>query len=579
MKRKNEAEDSGKKQKKVKYTWSYDERLLDLKGVKREMPLEQFFNILSREKNLKLFFKESEERSNKRRKGSQSLEKVICDTYGPKYTSCSISDFQMLIDITCSSLVNKENYRNVLRALNPLFIHGMYSTSQWSKEQNARNVFLTSFEEYHPFIDPVVRRLVQRDGTFQMSDESQALMKDSKDTVKEENLRTRIKISELVVRDLAKKLVSIILDQDEYGTFEWISSVQLYAGLSFGLRWIESIMITDLKVSDDPKWDKDFYIIQKGYAKAGKHVRKKLYNAAYQETNGDLEKMYDVETSTEQFDDMLEVDLSESRVKPVLFTELGISPTRLVEYIYQMRKMVTKGMEKRGFKGTNTLVYRSKVRNVYLGPAIAKLRELLGDSVQRSVLKSNRTHVLRKIYASLSYKTFGPPEVNPNSWYKEVLFHHNLTVSFSYDTIYIDTALAVGEGESLKSIVDRLVVDNRQMRELLGKQQLVIETLSSKLEESVRKMLEIDDLRKFDETKRSIVIDGIKLEKVHEKNLRPKGEEQKEEYINSLAADVLQSLRAQGFTHRLLKKAELVALGMSVRKAAKIIQLWKRDIV
>ena len=103
---------------------------MDLNGLRQEMPLDKFFEVLAREKNMKVFSSQQRIKTKAGQRGEMhAVLQLIGAVYGDEQDDCN-SAMMCIVDMLKSDYLTKGNHLKVFEHLNTLFDKSWFDDDQ-----------------------------------------------------------------------------------------------------------------------------------------------------------------------------------------------------------------------------------------------------------------------------------------------------------------------------------------------------------------------------------------------------------------------------------------------------------------
>ena len=450
----------GKEPKKTKPRPPLDLSKLDLTKWTKNMPLDKFFaDVVLHETNKKVFVAErNKPREGKRRNIIHSLLSLYELTYGKKIENC-VSDVDCIKDMLSSSLLTKENYLSVFESLSHVITEILFTPNDNKMEQNYRSKLLSVTTDSHAWFDNAHKASAK--GVFTQDKLSLELLATERKSKKITGLQNVAMYSEY---DLLTD-IDILRDTIEAKENNWEFAALTLIQLALCTRWVEAL-VCGFEVSKQEQYPPSHYIIQRAQAKESSAISKKYQKKfnEFMESGGDASKFGDALGDDEKDD--LEFVAKTVITKPVNFHEKKITPQFICDLIKAVRQeLVEEHFENvPGIDNDEDLQKwincdfiiespeaRAEFSRVLLGSSIRFITNLFGEN--SVVLKKNKTHSLRKLGASVSYRYYGGN--TPQSlWYMQILGHEDIQTSSFYMTLQVDFGVRMIDRETIEGVLE-----------------------------------------------------------------------------------------------------------------------------
>jgi hypothetical protein len=436
----------------------------DINDLTHTPTLVDFLNVLNRSANTNLFIKERDRvKGSKQRVSIPSIVSLISTFYYDILLDKHDSDVMCLRRLLASQeLVNEGNYIPILKSLSILCDKVLFTNDQMAIESNHRSQFLDAIASHEWFTDGK-RCIVKSSKIFVMGEDRALRLSSDRSSNMLASLEDVIEITDHTVYEVAFKLMKII---DDPSHLYWIHAAVQFVQLTVGSRWIEAILLSKFELSGVPQFDIDTNIVVRGLAKDGNKVKSKLCSqlkvAGKSGNHEEYERLVGV-TSDELQDGKVESTI----VKPVLQIN-GATP----KYIVGLVKLIRERVDKE-FGRLVTRADQFEVTKRFKQPTY-RLFAMLWSPANVARFK-NKTHIFRKIYASLTNRLYNGSN-NLNLWIMKVLSHDSLSTSFAYANVVVVPSPEL-QDMSIQEKVDHLkqtYLDITKSQSAMSKQMLVI---------------------------------------------------------------------------------------------------------
>jgi hypothetical protein len=458
----------------------FDRSQLNLFGLDyKDLPLDVFFSILTRPKNVKVFVKEREKgraaKTGTRRSTIFSILALEEIVYNTAVAGCN-TDLQCILHLLESDLVTKENYEDIYGALDKLITAVLYrqTAEDVKAEASKRSKFLDSMKKFE-WYRPVMRLGLLKDKIFVMNEKLTTILQSERKEKQLVKLVNIVKIDDYTMLKAVNKLIKIV--KGPKSSSQWLHAAVQLVQASVGSRWIEPLVVSKYELSTEPKYPADTYIVITGVAKKGskalREFKKKLGTEMERSTGDESNNvLIDLVDSSQQ--DLLDILPDVVIVKPVLFSEYGINPAYIIDLVAQIRKFI-------GYETDRQLLSKK-----YLGKSIALFDSLWPKALLMTF--HNKTHTWRKIYCSYSFILFDQYG-NLNIWIMKVSGHMSISTSFAYADLTVVPHVIL-QDKNYSVVISRLETDNKKLiseneellksfRELQKNQLLILSRLST----------------------------------------------------------------------------------------------------
>ena len=423
----------------------------DLAGVKPSMPLADFFDKMSVDKNAAVFIQERDNGKihdgKERRSTIKSLLSIIERVYPALTTSCN-SDLDCITRLLqAPQLVTKANFVGVYKALQTLMTKVLYGPADFNALHHKMSTFKQLINTHEWFLPPDVIKL----DFFKISQMAFAALKRYRSRRVEENLADNIKIPDHTVLQIVRKLKAIVDDTD-HDIIEWFNAAVSLLQVSTGARFIEAAWVSYFDISDEPEvYEPTKYIKVTGIAKVVLFgAYKKEYHEAVE--NNDLEKLAELDEKTSE---EVKASIDDAVImRPMIFQHLGVTPQLLVDLSVDIKKYVRKicGSEP-----------ELKDIDAALLAGSNRFFATLWSPTMLASFKRSKSHMWRKIYANYSFKLYDP-DGSINSWIMKVLGHSDLMSSHNYANVNIVIGLKVADPD-LKAAMSAMREEMNNIKE------------------------------------------------------------------------------------------------------------------
>jgi hypothetical protein len=201
------------------------------------------------------------------------------------------------------------------------------------------------------------------------------------------------------------------------------------------------------------------------------------YTRAYndfQKNGGDSSK-FESSLTVDQIND-IEFVQEGSVVKPTLFIDHEIDSDYFIKLVKDIRQVVYNELKTKHINILNigdewlnlrvvlsNPVDRKKLGDIFYQRTTRAMIKFYDDDDRKVVIKRNKTHSMRKLYANYSYHMYGKNSYSMPSWYMKVLGHSNAAISFFYMVLVVKMGIKVE-----KLDVDKLLDMMAMMKTELG---------------------------------------------------------------------------------------------------------------
>jgi hypothetical protein len=464
--------------------------LKDLKNVKifkKNMPLQDFLKSLNNPAYLKRFIAQRDKKRNENPNNNNTRRSIIFDimsleeiVYGRATKDCK-SDLACIEHLLSTNLVNESNYIEVYTNLNGVLTNIMFDTIRDSAVANSRRSAFLDILKKHKWSSDQHRLHIRSLGVFRQEAESIASLK-----VKRSSERTyrMNNIQHVTEYEYLYTVQNMVDDVNKYRTGEnkWFGAATNLISAACGSRWIESCFVTSFELSEIKKYDKNLYIVARGIAKENRkrlNMNQKIYNEAVERGLSTKDALEETETSVIKGIEYIDVLPDTIIVKPVLFHRYGITPEYIVKLSKEIETFVNKNVPR--VNNENDETYRKRLSSRLYMYSNKYFKSIWNGKTLR--MFNNVTHTWRKLYASMSFQSYGGAGFNINQqfWYQQVLGHSDLQTTFSYSTLVVKpTVKAQNEDHTLRmNDLERLVL---QLTDKMNKQQIELKTLRKKVD-------------------------------------------------------------------------------------------------
>ena len=364
------------------------ESKFQLPGIRKNMPLDEFFRMLALPANAQHFIDERDVGKATGRKQRSTIFSILALeelVYGVATRDCN-TDLQCIQELLNSDFVTDANYIAVYKALHELMNPVLYGPGDYKAEQTKRSDFINILES------PAKKSNVSK--FFHLSPVANDALRKEREQLRDSRLTENVKIPDIVMLEIVHKLVKSV--EKPLRDIQWFSAAVQLVQASVGSRWIEVCRVSQFELSTEPKYDPSIYIVVKGVAKEGTKASAK-FRKEYEEAlnEGDEVKLAELNALT---DEKLTGSLPDVViVKPVLFAEYGITPERVIKLVRDIRSYIAKTV--------SANLSLQKLSAELLRYPIELFEELWAPTGFLKLLY-NKTHTWRKIYASYSLLLF-----------------------------------------------------------------------------------------------------------------------------------------------------------------------------
>ena len=423
----------------------------DLAGVKASMPLADFFEKMSVDKNAAVFIDERDNgkihEGKERRSIILSLLSIIERVYPALTTNCNTELDCIARLLQAPQVVTKANFVDVYKALQTLMTKVLYGPADFNALHNKMSTFKQLINTHALYMPSDSTKLE----FFKIPPIALAALKRYRAQRVEENLADNIKIPDHTVLQIVRKLKAIV-DETDHDTIEWFNAAVSLLQVSTGARFIEAAWFSTFEISDEPEvYDPDLYIKVVGIAKVvllGAY--KKEYYEAFE--NNDHKKLAELEEKTSE---EVKASIDDAVImRPMLFNDRGVTPQFLVDMSIDIKKYVRKicGPEP-----------ELKDIDAALLPGVNRFFATLWSPAMLASFKRSKSHMWRKIYANYSFKLYDP-EGSINSWIMKVLGHADLMSSHNYANVNIVIGVKVADPD-LKAAMSAMREEMNNIKE------------------------------------------------------------------------------------------------------------------
>ena len=433
----------------------------DLEGVHPMMPLADFFDNMSLDKNAAVFIQERDNGKihdgKERRSTIKSLLSIIESVYPTTTHNCN-SDLDCIARLLqAPQLVTKANFVAVYKALQNLMTTVLYGPADFNALHHKMSTFKQLVNTHEWFTPPDVIKL----DFFKISPMAFAALKKYRSQRVEQNLADNIKIPDHTVLQIVRKLKNIV-DETDHDSVEWFNAAVSLLQVSTGARFIEAAWVSVFDVSDEPEvYDPTNYIKVTGIAKVvlfGSY--KKQYREAVE--NNDIDKLAELDEMTSE---EVKSSIDDAVImRPMIFQHLDVTPQFLVDLSIDVKKYVRKvcGPEP-----------ELKAVDDALSAGSNRFFTTLWSPAMLTSFKRSKSHMWRKIYANYSFKLYDP-DGSINSWIMKVLGHSDLMSSHNYANVNIVIGVKVADQDvkaamsAMREEMNNIKEENTRLKKMVN---------------------------------------------------------------------------------------------------------------